>query len=344
MPNVTPVRNYGTGWKRDLPDRRDHKFATPREVKAALPPSMDLRSTLPYTLNQLNLGSCTANSSAYISDAERIKLGLPPIYPSRLFQYYNSRSLEGTISSDSGASIRNTIQAMVKWGACPETMWPYDIPRFKDQPRADCYTFGAERQVIEYMRVDQTLGELQGAIASGFPVIYGMLIFQQFEQLPAHGMVEMPRLTDRPIGAHSGVLCQYWTDEKGNVFFTDKNTWGEDWGAGGYGFLPAGYILDPQLCDDFWIIRRIETEPMPTPVPPPPPEPPTPQPTPFNVGPGVLRLMAQLGDRPAGHEKYFPQGPYSKSITEGEQYFYEWEELIDTVKATPRRQVIMGTR
>lgn len=341
---ATPTRDYGMGWRRDQLDPRDHKFAARRDTKVAASPQADLRHLVRYWLDQGNLGSCTANSASYLLDALRATLGLSPLMLSRLYQYLNARVLDGSPESDSGATIRSTIQAMVRWGACPESMWPYQIPRFRERPPEECYQFGADRQVLEYLRVDQSLGELTGAIAEGYPVIYGMMIFRQFEQLPSHGMVSMPSLGEQPLGGHSGLLCHYWTDDRGQVWFTDKNTWGTDWGNQGYAHLPAGYILNPQLCDDFWIIRRVETEAPPEPVPPPPP-PPTPSPTPFfNVGPGVLRLMAQLGDKPAGHEKYFPQGSYSKSITEGEQYFYEWEELTDTVKATPRRQVIVGTR
>lgn len=341
---VTP-NGHGMGLRRDQLDPRDHKFAASRSTKVAAAPSHDLRHLVPYFLDQGKLGSCTANSSSYLNDSLRALLGLPPDPLARLYQYYNSRVLGGTPNDDSGSSIRDAIQAMVRWGTCPENMWQYDIGRFRERPPEPCYTFGADRQVLEYMRVDQSLGELTGAIYEGHPVIYGMLIFQQFDQLPSHGMVELPRLGERPVGSHSGFLNHYWTDDRGQVWFTDKNTWGQGWGNGGYGHLPAGYILDPQLCDDFWIIRAVETEAPPLPVPPPTPEPlPTPPPPPFNVGPGVLKLMAQLGDRPAGHEKYYPQGPYSKSITKGELYLYEWEELTDTVIATDNNRVIVGTR
>lgn len=354
MAIVTPIHHHGMGWKKDLPDPRDRRWSYAQEPRPSLqqvtapPPAADTRHLLTYHLDQGNIGSCTANSASYIYDGLRALDGLPPLYLSRLSQYYNSRIPDNTVNSDSGASIRNAIKAMVDYGACPESMWPYDIPRFRERPSTPCYTFGADRQVIEYLRVSQSLTELMGAIASGYPVIYGMMIYRGFEDLPAHGMVPMPSPGENPLGGHSGVLCHYWTDSNtGGVYFTDKNTWGTSHGAGGFAFLPAQYILDPQLCDDFWIIRKVETEVPTPPVPPPPPVPGPPMPPLppiYNVGPGVLKLMDQLGDRPQGHEKYFPQGPYSKSITQGELYFYEWEELTDTVKATPIEEVLIGTR
>ena len=60
--------------------------------------------------------------------------------PSRLFIYYNERVMEGTVNSDSGASIRDGIKSVVNQGACIETEWPYDINKFTDEPSQQCYT------------------------------------------------------------------------------------------------------------------------------------------------------------------------------------------------------------
>ena len=52
------------GWIPDLPDARDHMYAAPPPVLAALPPQVDLRPTCPPVLDQGDLGSCTANAIA----------------------------------------------------------------------------------------------------------------------------------------------------------------------------------------------------------------------------------------------------------------------------------------
>ena len=53
--------------------------------------------------------------------------------PSRLFLYYNERALEGTVSTDSGAQIRDGIKSVASQGDCPESIWPYDVTKFADQ-------------------------------------------------------------------------------------------------------------------------------------------------------------------------------------------------------------------
>ena len=49
------------------------------------------------------------------------------MFGSRLFLYYNERSLEGTTKIDSGATIRDAVLALTNYGICQETSWPYDI-------------------------------------------------------------------------------------------------------------------------------------------------------------------------------------------------------------------------
>lgn len=60
-------RKYG--WKRQLPDHRDHKFAI-RHTEAQLPASVDLRPKCPPVWNQGDLGACTAHGKAYLTSVE----------------------------------------------------------------------------------------------------------------------------------------------------------------------------------------------------------------------------------------------------------------------------------
>jgi len=47
--------------------------------------------------------------------------------PSRLFIYYNEREMEGTVSTDAGANIRDGIKSLKTIGAAPERDWPLNI-------------------------------------------------------------------------------------------------------------------------------------------------------------------------------------------------------------------------
>ena len=122
----------GFGWRPQLPDVRDKLYAT---RLTGLPPSeYDLRPSMPPVYDQGQLGSCTGNAIAGAMEYERDRQGLTDFVPSRLFIYYNERALEGTVSSDSGAVIRDGIKVVNREGVCPETLWPYDIGVFTVKP------------------------------------------------------------------------------------------------------------------------------------------------------------------------------------------------------------------
>ena len=137
MTRPRKIRRYG--WIPDLPDQRDHLYAAPPAFLAALPPSTDLRSGCPAVYDQGRLGSCTANAIGGAIEFDRMKQKLPDFVPSRLFIYYNERVIEGTVSSDSGAQIRDGIKTVASQGVCPEPDWPYDITKFTQKPPANAW-------------------------------------------------------------------------------------------------------------------------------------------------------------------------------------------------------------
>src|SRR5262249_39317548 len=133
-------RHGGYGWVRDLPDTRDFLYAAPLiRYPHGLPTSIDLRSACPPIYNQGHLSSCTANAIGAAIQFDQLKQGTKDFMPSRLFIYYCERAIEGTISQDSGAQVRDGIKAVSTLGAPPETDWPYNIVKFMDRPPQGAY-------------------------------------------------------------------------------------------------------------------------------------------------------------------------------------------------------------
>ncbi|MFK5151069.1 hypothetical protein ACI4CU_27295, partial [Klebsiella pneumoniae] len=119
MDNVQPARIYG--WKPDLPDHRDFKFVPDPVSAQSLPASIDWTAKCPPVYDQGQLGSCTGNAiAAAIQFDQLVNHNKYQFEPSRLFIHYGERSLEGTISSDSGAMIRDGIKVCAATGCCPE--------------------------------------------------------------------------------------------------------------------------------------------------------------------------------------------------------------------------------
>ncbi|HLW75830.1 MAG TPA: C1 family peptidase [Bryobacteraceae bacterium] len=249
-------RFFRYGWIPDLPDLRDRMFRAPRKA-AAPPPRVDLRSGCPAVFDQGELGACTANAIAAAVKFDQMKQKLEPFTPSRLFIYYNERALEGTIASDSGAMLRDGIKTVAAQGACPEPMWPYVETNFAERPPAGCYKAGKAHPAVEYQRVAQNLGDMKACLASGFPFVFGFTVYESFESdAVAHtGVVTLPEATETSMGGHAVMAAGY--DDASQRFLV-RNSWGAEWGMGGYFTIAYKYLTDSDLADDFWTIRVVK--------------------------------------------------------------------------------------
>ncbi len=246
----------GYGWNPDIPDGRDLMYAAPPEVVAQLPTQVDLRPQCPPVYDQGQLGSCTANSIAGALEFDQIKEGQQSFTPSRLFIYYNEREIEGTVSSDSGAQIRDGVKSVNQQGAPPETDWPYDITKFSEKPPEQAYADAAQHKAILYQRLTQTLNQLKGCLASGYPFVFGFVVYESFEsqQVASSGQAQMPQAGEKQLGGHAVLAVGYDESEQR---FTVRNSWGPGWGMQGYFTLPYPYLLQQTLSSDFWTIRSV---------------------------------------------------------------------------------------
>lgn len=255
-PRKTKIQRYG--WIPDLPDRRDRVFAAPAATVASLPPRLDLRPSCPPVYDQGALGSCTAQAIAAALQFDQAKQAQRDAFtPSRLFIYYNERSIEGTVDEDAGAMLRDGIKSVAKQGAPHETIWPYLIPKFRSKPSPAAYRDGSRHQALLYQRVPRLLEQLQGCLADGYPFVFGFSVYESFESraVARGGEAPMPGPREALLGGHA-VLAVGYDDESAR--FLVRNSWGSGWGRDGYFTLPYDYLLDGGLSDDFWTVRLIE--------------------------------------------------------------------------------------
>jgi C1A family cysteine protease len=267
---ITPRKIKGYGWHPDLPDPRDRIYNLEEEVKlaSALPSKVDLSAKMPPIYNQLQLGSCTGNGIARMLEYEAIAQGEAAVTPSRLFIYYNERVIEGTVSQDSGAQIRDGIKVVVKQGAPPEGEWPYsdaDPGPFQKPPPATVYTDATKHEALLYKRVllSGPGAPLQSALAAGHPIVFGFTVPSYFEDGTwdaARQSLPVPSPNDKFIGGHCVVLSGYdFTRTRfPNPAYQVENSWGPGWGMNGRFWMDAGWF-DPhaRLANDFWVITRV---------------------------------------------------------------------------------------
>jgi C1A family cysteine protease len=261
-----PIQIRRLGWTPDLPDHRDFLYAAPMQIMAALPPKFDLRPKCPAVYDQEELGSCTAQAIAGAIEFDQMKQGAKVFTPSRLFIYYNERAIEHTILIDNGAQIRDGIKSCAKLGVCPESMWTYDDThpaqegepcptcKFAQKPPEECYKEALKHKIMSYARLPRNMNSMKACIASGFPFIFGFTCYDSLPFQSTDGVIPMPGSTNQVIGGHA-VLAVGYDDARQMV--TIRNSWNTTWGEKGYGYLPYGYLQNPDLSDDFWTIKLV---------------------------------------------------------------------------------------
>jgi len=277
-------RRYAMGWTPDYPDFRDYTEET-LEIKSILgeergkrakklPIMVDLREWCSPVEDQGNLGSCTAHAGVGVIEYYERKAFGRHIDASRLFLYKVTRNLM-KMKGDTGAYLRKTMGAMVLFGVPPEEYWPYsdDGKKFDQEPPAFCYAFAQNYQAIKYFRHDpprvkpeEVLNKLKSYLAQGHPAMFGFTVYNSIEQAEKNGQIPFPSPRERIEGGHAVVAVGY--DDKmkiknkyGKIETTGalliRNSWGRDWGEGGYGWLPYEYILRG-LAEDFWSLLKKE--------------------------------------------------------------------------------------
>lgn len=252
MPAQRKIARYG--WVRDLPDLRDARLAVP--AVTALPSSADLSTSpdMPPIYDQGQLGSCTGNAIAAAVDFDNHRQTGEFLTPSRLWIYYQERVIEGTVSQDSGAQIRDGVKAVSQLGVCPESDWTYDIGTFANPPPRKDYRDALKDRVLTYQAAPQVLWALKSVLAGGTPVVFGFTVYSAFEtpQVEQSGIVPMPSPGDQVLGGHAVVLVGY--DDAVDRFRV-RNSWGPGWGQNGYFEMPYLYVTSSSLSSDFWVIQ-----------------------------------------------------------------------------------------
>ncbi len=240
--------------KRDVEDPNDKPYDRHKKVgPEGVPPFVDLRQHMTTIEDQGELGSCTANAiaGAYEYLEKRITGNEGDV--SRLFIYYLERKIEGTVEQDSGASLRNGMKVLHQYGVCSEDTWPYDVHSFKKEPHHHAYSEAKGHTIDEYYRVPVELHAMKTCLAEGYPFVFGTKIFSSFEEHGHHGRIGLPGSGEKNLGGHALLACGY--SDHDEVFLV-RNSWGTDWGEGGYCYFPYSYLTNSEWTHDSWTLRQ----------------------------------------------------------------------------------------
>jgi C1A family cysteine protease len=281
----------GLGWIPDLPDFRDFvpedkKISDlmdlahltgekPKRAKAAatLPSSVDLREWCSPIEDQETIGSCTAHAGAGIVEYFENRAFGRHVDLSRLFLYKVTRNLLHW-TGDTGAYLRSTMKALALFGAPPEEFWPYKLQDYDVEPPAFCYAYGQHFEALQYYRLDgpgttlpDLLIKIKTHLAAGVPSMFGFTVYTSISQAGTTGKIPYPAPGDKLAGGHAVDAIGYddaitIQNAKAGAKATKgalliRNSWGNSWGAAGYGWLPYEYILRGQ-ARDWWVLVKGE--------------------------------------------------------------------------------------
>ena len=183
----------------------------------------------------------------------QIKQSKRTFTPSRLFIYYNERVIEGTRHGRRDDSRRH--QECREGRRCHETLWPYDIAKFRKSRRG--YTEALKHRAIVYRRLDQTLQQLKGCLAQGYPFVFGFSVYESFESeaVAKTGKMPMPQPNEQLLGGHAVLAVGYDDREQA---FPGAQLVGPGLGDGGLLHHALRLSPRPSTRGDLWTIYTVE--------------------------------------------------------------------------------------
>ncbi len=250
-------------------------------IPVPLPSSVDLRKYC-NILDQGQLGSCTANAIAggtyarqimevvQATLAKKIKPNITAVKKkneniSRLFTYYLERQKEGTVHTDSGASLGDGLWSLYTTGSPPESLWPYNIKKFAVSPPSLAYATAYKNKDLDNLKVSSVdnqlpastvLTKMKGGLNKGVVYPIGFAVYESFEStiVAKTGIVPLPKPSERFLGGHAVLIVGY--DDSKHAFIV-ANSWGTDWGQKGFFYMPYQYVTNPNLTDEIWSLKAV---------------------------------------------------------------------------------------
>lgn len=286
-PGVPDLRDFSPDVRHlsALRDKRaDHlasaleSYRSARKAPSRLPKKSDLRRYCAEIEDQGDIGSCTAHAVVGLVEYYARRKGDDEFHGSRLFVYKVARRIAGLVG-DSGAFIRSALGAAVVCGVPPERYWPYtdDEDAFDYDPDNFVYAAAANFQALSYFRYDPAghmpkdretlLRELKAGLRDELPFAFGFYGFPSFDHADVvEGDIPLPSHSEEAAWGHAVMAVGYDDDKEiahpvtsdvSKGAFLIRNSWGRDWGDGGYGWLPYDYVRF-YLASDFWSLVDME--------------------------------------------------------------------------------------
>jgi hypothetical protein len=238
------------------PDPFDARDLEYRPRLQALPPFKDVRATDRFVMKQEG-SSCVGHAMAAMINAV-LAVSSSPTQVSPYMLYRMARrydEFEG--EDDEGSSLRGALKGWFNHGVLPMTAWP-SLDR-DAEPDLDgdsnLARLAQERPLGAFYRVNAyRLDDMQSAIMELRGIVVSAQIHSGWlEPTLVERAGRRMHLIERPLdaavlGGHAFAIVGY-----NKTGFLVQNSWGAEWGGGGFATLPYGDWLESAF--DAWVAR-----------------------------------------------------------------------------------------
>ena len=217
------------------------RLAKRRKVAAARP-SVDLRRRIASEIvDQGPRPTCVACAVAAAHEAER------PGFSAAIEPVWWQLCAWG-LADEFGTTLAAAARALPHCGHCEGHLWPYDGGLgFGTEPppvAAGSPPWTCADLVPVALANDGIEDAIEDELAQGHPVLLVLEAVQEFLNPAADGYINVPPVTAPHAGYHAVLIVGAWTDPAHGRVLLVRNSWGEYWGAGGYGLLPVEYLIN----------------------------------------------------------------------------------------------------
>ena len=223
-----------------------------------LPRVIDLRAAFVAPFDQTGTELCAPVALAAVLDVELRTAGLVEAGPvSLLFLDYETRhGRDGAPLPAGPVDMPDCLAAVRRSGVCPEALWPFARARRDLRPPEQAYRCARDLGGVDFQPVPRRLDAMLGLLADGHPFVCGLRVYQSFwgSRSRRSGAIALPIRRERETGGHAVVIAGY---EREREVFIFRNSFGAQWGDGGYGTLPFAYLLSDHLAFDLWSVTAV---------------------------------------------------------------------------------------
>jgi len=231
---------YGMGW---IPESEEDLESIPvvtADSARTIYTSVDLTNKFPTPGNQGTQGSCTAWAVGYAlkSYQEQVERDWGLNTQSHLFSpAYIYNQING--GTDNGSGIISAMKLVVEQGACPLADMPYKQNDWNTLPNATQKSKAALYKATGYALVTSgDVAAMKSQLAKGLPVVIGINVYPDFVDISQNNQI-YDNMNGISRGNHA--ICLIGYDDSKNAF-KFINSWGTNWGLGGYGYISYDLI------------------------------------------------------------------------------------------------------